>query len=51
VRLTLRTNARRLDDRNLDLRAAGTMASVMVDEMRLRAPARPLDEVPGDVAS
>jgi hypothetical protein len=31
-------------------RNAITMASVMIDEIRLRAHARPLDEAPGDVA-
>jgi hypothetical protein len=36
-------------ERARSCRYAITMASVMVDEIRLRADARPLDEPPGDV--
>jgi hypothetical protein len=32
-------------------RNAITIASVMIDEIRLRAHARPLDKTPGDVAT
>ena len=32
-------------------RNAITMAAVMVDKIRLRAHARPLDEAPGDIAN
>jgi hypothetical protein len=35
-------------ERARSCRNAITMASVMVDEIRLRAHARPLDEAPGD---
>jgi hypothetical protein len=38
-------------ERARSCRNAITMASVMVDEIRLRAHARPLDEAPGDTAN
>jgi hypothetical protein len=37
-------------ERARSCRNAITMASVMIDEIRLRAHARPLDEAPGDIA-
>ena len=38
-------------ERARSCRNAITLASVMVDEIRLRAHARPLDESPGDIAT
>jgi hypothetical protein len=38
-------------ERARSCRNAITMASVMIDEIRLRAHARPLDERPGDIAN
>jgi hypothetical protein len=38
-------------ERARSCRNAITMASVMIDEIRLRAHARPLDEAPGDIAN
>jgi hypothetical protein len=38
-------------ERARSCRNAITMASVMVDEIRLRAHARPLDEPPGDIGN
>jgi hypothetical protein len=38
-------------ERARSCRNAITMASVMVDQIRLRAHARPLDEAPGDIAN
>jgi hypothetical protein len=37
-------------ERARSCRNAITMASVMIDEIRLRAHARPLEEAPGDIA-
>jgi hypothetical protein len=38
-------------ERARSCRNAITMASVMIDEIRLRAHTRPLDEAPGDIAN
>jgi hypothetical protein len=38
-------------ERARSCRNAITMASVMVEEIRLRAHARPLDEAPGNIAN
>ena len=38
-------------ERARSCRNAITMASVMIDEIRLRAHARPLDEAPGDITN
>jgi hypothetical protein len=38
-------------ERARSCRNAITMASVMVDEIRLQAHARPLEETPGDIAT
>jgi hypothetical protein len=38
-------------DRAQSCRIVLTMAKVMLDEIKLRAHARPLDEAPGDIAN